>query len=264
MIKLHHTSFTDAQPLHGWTSQHAMREIWQNFKDGLAQTYKSQKISLQRSETGLITAVLVRTREQVGFIDTRNKGKLVVSQKGAVLSEQHLQLASSKRGKTTIGGHGEGFKVGINLLLRKKFQVTYAMPGKVWRFALRQTCPDADFRNMMVEEEKGPLRDDLYITIEGENAHLLFDPSIDLQLVTVTEQFDCPQGSLSYHTDPAFHGRVYIRGLFVNTDPQLKRLKLVVNLKTKISRDRYVPPKQIFPLSPPFFLPSYHLQCCSL
>jgi hypothetical protein len=207
-------------------------------------------------EVGLFTASLEQlpwgttaSVEQVGYVDFRNENKLAISQRGVVLGEQHLQLASSKRANK-IGGHGEGFKVGINLLLRSNFQATYAMSGKVWTFYLRKTCPGAGFRNLVVVEETGPAREDLFITIQGSGgARDLFQPDVDLRLVPVLQrQCDCKNGSLYYHPDSRYHGKVYVRGLFVAEDEHFRRLQLVVNLHTHVVRDRHELPSNTWQL----------------
>ncbi len=114
------TSFTDAQPIHGWTTEHALRELWQNFRDGVQSSFPNQVIELKKQDGVLLYhARLKNTGRQVGFLDCRKKDRLCISQENCVLTLEHLQLASSKHpAGGSIGGHGEGFKVAINLLLR--------------------------------------------------------------------------------------------------------------------------------------------------
>ena len=93
-------------------------------------------------------ARLKASGEQIGSLDCATMNRLVISQKKCVLGLEHLQLASEK--SSGIGGHGEGFKVGINLLLRMKYKVRYQMAGATWKFSLQNEMTQR-FKNMVVD-----------------------------------------------------------------------------------------------------------------
>lgn len=244
------TSFTDQQPAHGWEPKHALREFWQNFKDGLRERFcgqhKDLKIDMHAEPGNDVFKAYFGTRE-VGLVDVRTANQLVISQSQCILSLEALQLASFKRanndGGETIGGHGEGFKVGINLLLRHGFAVTYSMPFVTWYFSLQHVYSER-CRNMVVDivphDEE---RDDLQILVEGSGAHTLFDPEIDLQLTPELRlECECSSGSMYSCRYTHHFGRIYCRGLYVASDDDFKHLELVVNLNTHIARDRHLLP----------------------
>jgi len=211
------TSFTDQAPIHGWEPKHALREIWQNFRDGLRERFcsSSEKHNIVMNREGNAYFFATFGTEVVGSIDLRTPNKLIIYQSQCILGIEALQLASFKsdnKDKTqkTIGGHGEGFKVGINLLLRKGFKVTYKMPFESWMFSLKNAYTEK-CKNMCVEivpvsvfpsgtamssssssssstttttttTSALPQVDGLVIEIEGPNAHSLFDPEVDCSL----------------------------------------------------------------------------------
>lgn len=244
------SSFTDQQPAHGWTSQHALREFWQNFKDGLREQFCSNSKELQidmHAEPGNdVFKAYFGTRE-VGYINAQTPNQLEISQSHCILSLEALQLASFKRSDgengETIGGHGEGFKVGINLLLRHGFSVTYSMPFATWYFSLQNVYSDR-CRNMVIDiVPHDSERDDMLILIEGQSAHTLFDPETDLQLTPeLREECNCKSGSMYSSRFARHFGRIYCRGLYVASDDDFKHLELVVNLNSHIARDRHLLP----------------------
>jgi hypothetical protein len=145
------TSFTDSQPLHGWRIEDAVRELWQNYKDGVQTRFKC-KIDLRTvyNESNMLIRVSshLPSGEEVGSLDLSHPRQLILRQKYCMLNPGHLQLASGKRTSDgSIGGHGEGFKVGLNLLLRNNFEVDYKMPFCTWKFSLRNKY-SRNFRNM--------------------------------------------------------------------------------------------------------------------
>jgi hypothetical protein len=127
------TSLTDKQALQGWHKEHAAREFWQNMRDG----------TRERFGRGIRATMLDRKRVRladeagrtVASVDFSVDNSLRIVQQLAVLLPQHLQLASCKANPDDAAGcHGEGFKVGIVLLLRKGFSVTYRMHKQVKSF----------------------------------------------------------------------------------------------------------------------------------
>eukprot|EP00128_Syssomonas_multiformis_P008970 Colp12_sorted_trinity150504_noHs@35235 len=245
------TSFTDSMPMYGWTAEHCVRELWQNFRDGL-QVRFGPNIFIREAEPGYYEAVLPVSDKQVtvGLLDARSRNQLLLRQSQCVLTVQHLQMASGKGGTiNSIGGHGEGFKVGINILLRRGFAIEYIMPHYKWKFSL-QNFYSQDFRNMCVETLHSGDQDHMDIIITGPQAHTLFDQNIDIELtknihvVASTEH----HGSVLLAAEREKEGLVYCRGLFVASDKEIAELKISVNLDTQIARDRHLIPGNTWPL----------------
>ncbi|KAI8902801.1 hypothetical protein BC833DRAFT_571671 [Globomyces pollinis-pini] len=243
------TSFTDSQTLHGWKPEDSLREIWQNFKDGLKNTFH-EKVKLEIvDKMGDSCGIEGYVNDQkVGSVDLRNKDKISIRQKFCLLNESHLQLASSKgNGENTIGGHGEGFKVGINLLLRKGFKVTYQMPYCEWQFSLKHKY-SKKFKNMCVQIVKTNVDSDwLKIIIEGHEVRNLFHFDMDIDFSDGLKfQVGNLNGQIYLATKNAFRGSVYSRGLLIDKDKDLKTLGLAVDLNFLISRDRHLIPHDLW------------------
>lgn len=71
-------------------------------------------------------ATTVPGGKHVGSVDCRDENVLSIEQHECILAIENLQLTSTKGAGGEIGGHGEGFKLGINILLREGFRVKYA------------------------------------------------------------------------------------------------------------------------------------------
>jgi predicted metal-dependent hydrolase len=269
------TSFTDKQPLHGWTAEHAIRELWQNFKDGLRKTFGAVKFSRLEGSPNFYVGK-DSTGQIVGNVNCTELNQLVITQDQSILTIENLQLASVKQNDRDIGGHGEGFKLGINILLRQGYHVRYLMPQQDWIFELHERYAPG-MRNMTVQFNNAIDRDELIIVIEGPEASKLFNPLIDLDLVPYKYSL-CQSkkyGSVYSSSPPVsiistianndannaansaaniennnnnndlvspIAGFIYCRGLLVGVDEDLKNFKLVVNLEHQPSRDRHMVP----------------------
>ncbi len=96
------TSFTDAQPLHGWENVHAIRELWQNFRDGLHTRFGA-------GVTMHCTAARVfEARQGARVVGRLDCSRPDLFQLERILAIDCLNLASTKREEGDIGGHGEG------------------------------------------------------------------------------------------------------------------------------------------------------------
>jgi hypothetical protein len=230
------TSFTDKQPLHGWVKADAIREFWQNFKNGLSNTFEGADIRFS-VENDL---VLARAgQHELGRVDLRDRDSIVFTQKFCLLEESHLQLASFKS-KDSIGGHGEGFKVGINLLLRFNTTITYTMPFKTWKFSLKNVYGE-HFCNMVADIENINIdSDDMVIKISGRNIKAAFEVPMDIDLMNNFKCICSTNTGAVYVCDNAYHGNAYCRKLFVTRDFGLQRLQLAINLNMQVSRDRHL------------------------
>jgi hypothetical protein len=177
------TSFTDKQPLHGWEPMHALRELWQNFRDGLQASFGDVQFSRAPNDKDCYVArVKGEVDRYVGLVDCSDPNMLIIVQQQCILTIEHLQLASSKTSEVDRGGHGEGFKLGINILLRLGYTVKYVMPRQNWEFELKSVLTP-NFRNMCVRFADSEDRDELVILVAGANASRLFHPNLDIDLV---------------------------------------------------------------------------------
>ena len=263
------TNFTDCQPLIGWDTGHAMRELWQNFRDGLRARFSpAATVAVHRVHGNLYEARLAPSGRVVGSLAVDPVAEtLVLRQAECILGIECLDLASSKRGALgggaaggvdaaapdsevgAIGGHGEGFKLGINLLLCKGFSVRYEMADQTWEFSLSRER-STRHNNMCVDITKGPDRDELVITISGPGVDTLFDPDMDLDLYTPCVVLcDAPDAGQILRSPERtdMNGRVYCRRLFVGYDENLRALKVGVNLNLQIARDRHLVPNNMWP-----------------
>lgn len=240
------TSFTDSQPLHGWENVHAIREIWQNFRDGLHARFGPSVVMRRAGDERVYEAR--HGNRVVGRLDCSQNDRFHLTQYECVLPIDCLDLATTKHTEGAIGGHGEGFKLGINLLLCQGFSVVYSMAFERWTFVLRRVRGNRH-SNMCVDIEVAGDSDALDITIRGPGAHELFDPKLDLDLYLPRYEVTCdggPHGQI-LEADADMHGRVYCRRLFVGFDPDLRELNLGVNLNVPVARDRHLVPSGTWP-----------------
>jgi hypothetical protein len=273
------TSFSNAQPMHGWTKEHAIRELWQNLRDGVAVAFGAGRLepSFTRpcSAGGVpdaIGRVVLKLRGiVVGEVDASTPGVLTLRQRCGIICPRHLMLASAK-GESAAGAHGEGFKVAINLLLRHGFRVTFTMDEQCWVFEHR-AVHDAKVLNMVVVMSRtGEPRDDLLVTVSGPGAESLFKVSCDWDLLLASHmstESDVTDSALAVTSASAIPlcrdgsreelfiaagrlspltGSVYSKCLFVNIDTELSTLGLTANLNIRLDRDRH---------TLPYDLPSY-------
>jgi hypothetical protein len=115
-----------------------------------------------------------------------------------------------------------------------------------WTFYLKDVY-DGEMLNMCIKVTPAPASDRLVIKVVGPRAHKLFDPNVDWSMTVKHADFTTPRGTVAL-TAPASWGRVYSRGIFVAVDEVLKALRVAVNVRTQLSRDRHVLPDKPTPL----------------
>lgn len=260
------TSFSNSQPMHGWTAEHAVRELWQNLRDGVVASFD---MGVTDTLVPTITATTRRLAGRlelklggvaVGSVDACTADTLVFRQLYAVLQPRHLALSSVKDGNVNggraAGAHGEGFKVAVNFLLRRGFSVTYTMDRQRWSFEHR-ALHDADVRNMVVIMKHAEAREDLLIEIHGPGAGALFQLNSDWELMRASQSQSLARGAvlppvlrayreeLVVTADPTMVGRVYNKCLFVDRSDGIASLGLAVNLDLDLQRDRQALPANL-------------------
>ena len=107
------TSFSSAQPMVGWELPHAIRELWQNMRDGLTRAFGGAILVPTVGPTSTELRVSALPDPLVGSIAYDNPDTLVLRQRFAVLEVKHLLLASSKQSASdddAAGCHGEGLR----------------------------------------------------------------------------------------------------------------------------------------------------------
>ena len=259
----HASSFTNRQLMHGWDKSHAVRELWQNLRDGVKEAYSNGKgdvITTPRFEIARIT--LSVGGEDAAYVDWSAPGSLVLWQRYAVLKTQHLLLSSDKKDVRNehigyAGCHGEGFKVAINFLLGRGFRVTYEMDRQRWTFE-HVALPGTGVSKMEVSVHHTEIsRDHMIITIAGAGAGTLFDPNVDWDLfcaktLVLADPTALSDRSLGVHSQKLvltsaikMAGRTYNRGLFVAMSDELEKLGLCVNLDFDMQRDRHTLPSNL-------------------
>jgi hypothetical protein len=189
---------------------------------------------------------------QVGEVQIE-PNELRITQKYCFLEPYHLQLATTK-GRDSIGGHGEGFKVGINLLLRYGIRVSYDMPFCTWNFSLQKIYPPN--QNMVVDVVKNQTdRDEMIIKVSGAGVGSLFLEKMDVNFAFGLKILcSSSKGTIYLSTKNSFRGILYCRGLMVNEEPDLKTLSLSVDMDLLISRDRHLIPTALWMLHIPEIL----------
>jgi hypothetical protein len=115
-----------------------------------------------------------------------------------------------------------------------------------WTFYLKDAF-DGDMLNMCIKVTPAPASDHMIIEVVGRGAHNLFDPDIDWRLTAKQADFTSARGGVALTSDPAAWGRVYSRGIFVAVDEVLKALRVAVNVRTQLTRDRHVLPTHPHP-----------------
>ena len=211
------------QPMHGWTVQHAVRELWQNLRDGAAaafgpgpleMTFSASRCTLERllqdAEDRLEGGEEAEERYDDGEEEDREGDEFAVPLLGRIeLSCGGIRVGSinasaantliftqrfaalqprhlllaSSKSGAAAGAHGEGFKVAINLLLTRGFGVTYTMDGQRWRF-VHAPLHSEDVLTMVVEMTRTPVASpDLVIEVTGTRAGALFRLEQDWEVI---------------------------------------------------------------------------------
>lgn len=262
--------------MHGWTKEHAIRELWQNLRDGVASVFGEGRLTptFSGASAGLAGRIELQVDGvEVGFVDASARNTLVLQQRFAVLQPRHLALASVKTG-SAAGAHGEGavesdvrkcvslysrrldhsagFKVAINFLLNRGFRVVYRMDCQRWDFEYRP-LHDRTVQNMVVVMHSDSPRDEMLIEVSGPDAGALFRLENDWDLMRAKRALTgrLPPALRVYSeelvvtADTTLAGRVYNKSLFVASSDGLAALGVACNLALDLQRDRHALPANL-------------------
>ncbi|KIW81369.1 hypothetical protein Z517_04394 [Fonsecaea pedrosoi CBS 271.37] len=141
----------------GWGPRDAFREFYQNWKDGIIESFgvdphsikpifvrnDDEEIHITVSDNTTASMASRRGRP-LGYIRFQAKqGSLELTNFRAKLDRKHLDLGeTSKRGKKALaGGHGEGFKLAALVMRRNGHSVRFETNSFCWNFSFRGTRP---------------------------------------------------------------------------------------------------------------------------
>lgn len=164
---------------------------------------------------------------------------LRVENEGANLPLKALLLGhTSKTGNSElIGKFGEGLKLGILALVRAGHPVKIRNGGEVWTPSIeRSEVFDEDVLTFNIEKGREP-KNRVRVEIGGitkEAWEQMRECFLFLAKPKKDEQVETYQGTLLL--GPKYKGRVYVKGIFVQTDPELS---FGYNMKdAELDRDR--------------------------
>ncbi|KIW19323.1 hypothetical protein PV08_03617 [Exophiala spinifera] len=138
-----------------WGPEHAFRELYQNWKDGILSSFKldvnlfkpiikesklSINITVHAPQPTPGTSRRNQGSQLLGFITFKKKsGQLIMSNFQAMLERHHLILGhSTKRNDRKLAGfHGEGFKLAALIMVRDGYGMKYESNSQHWRFKLQ-------------------------------------------------------------------------------------------------------------------------------
>lgn len=212
-----------------------------------------------------------QSNEQTGFIRLqKNRGVLELCNHKAQLSRKWLEMgATSKRySKKLAGTHGEGFKVASLVMVRKGYQVRYESQNYYWnmlfgghekrllychlnpmketvvtkrklkdRKRIAQARPRGEVSNIWedVTVKIGKVYGAQGIPIEWNTFQEWIKICLPISLPKAVTKTD--HGDLIL--DPAFAGRLYIKGLYVDGSACFRTFKFAYNLyEGEMNRDR--------------------------
>lgn len=189
-----------------WTFVEAVRELFQNAIDN----------------------EITNPENNMYFNYAAEEGILRVGNKTSCLTLDTLLLGSSSKrdDKSTIGKHGEGYKIALMVLLRENKKVTVYNYGsrEIWDTKLvksrrfgNQLVPCV-FVNKTAVWKKAPSHD-LMIEIEGiteEEYSEIVDSNLHLQ-GDVGQVFEI-EGNGRVLLDDRYRGKVYVRGLYISSN----------------------------------------------
>jgi len=181
-----------------WAFKEGIRELLNNGRD--AEVRRAASLSASWSD---------------GWLRIRNIGTTLVL-------ENLLLGNSDKRGdEKTIGEHGEGLKTGVGALIRAGHRVAIRTGGEVWTPAIEQSVtfnaevlvfyitPANRFSNRVIVE----------IECAKEQWEEIKDRFLYLARTTEDDRIETSAGTLL--CAPRFKGRLYVKGVYVQTVPDL-------------------------------------------
>ncbi|KAJ9616490.1 hypothetical protein H2200_000209 [Cladophialophora chaetospira] len=238
-----------------WLPKHAFREFYQNWRDGLVESFKLDpralqptfdtnnqrevRITMSRVET---SSTGVQTSKLAGYIIfNARRGSVEMTNFNAKLERKHLRGGgTNKRGKPQFaGGHGEGFKLAALVLRRSGYDVRFETTSFCWKFKLhdqlkcRLTVPTTRFTQdqqaLRSESEFAPdITKDMTVRISKSRDRSDPWPSQKVteedfrEWMKISIDLHRPEEGDVVHTvhgdlilDPDFRGRVYLKGLLL-------------------------------------------------
>lgn len=215
-------------------------------------------------EEWLATATIPPDDRVVGFVRfLRSKGTVEISNFDAYLPRCALDLGVSTRAtdEKQAGTHGEGFKVGALVMLRKGYQVRYEASKFYWTFAFGGTnkkhlfchlTPASASKTTAVDDD-GPRTTDAHISKDvtvmigkvTSKAGKKVEEAEFFDWIRVFLSFEEPQsmvrtsvGDLIF--DKELSGRMYLKGLYLGDSASSKSVKHSYNFYDgEINRDRH-------------------------
>ena len=267
-----------------WTEDDALRELVQNFIDGIQVAFgcQSRDDIIVMTADFLIQRVIdefkdrgihdfVNTKKGQGekgtpvleqawnfYVDSRIpderrvyagtiavfEKEIVIHQEQCVLSERHLMFQSDKS-NGLAGGFGEGFKLGILVLLKSGAEVYYDMHGQRWIFGLTQ-ARDSLHKTFVIDcKEDANRSHSMQIRIVKDSGFFGSPTTMTLKqsfMILDKGSFvgdTIPALSGQFYKSPFRGGSVYVNGILVQKSDILRRLKLALGLENQaLNRDR--------------------------
>ena len=208
-----------------WDLQDALREFIQNAID--------QSVVLEDNEMS---------------IDYDGNNVLSICNKSSILKKNSLLLGctSKKDSKETIGQFGEGYKIALLVLTRlgKKVVIYNYGNKEIWtaKFVKSRRYEGEKILTVYVETlklwEKAP-DNNLTIEIEGINAEdykYLVVRTLQLQTAYKRNMLECHRGNILL--DDKFKGKIFVNGLYINTNSRLNHGYDIKPEFLTIGRDR--------------------------
>ncbi|KDQ13404.1 hypothetical protein BOTBODRAFT_33709 [Botryobasidium botryosum FD-172 SS1] len=244
-----------------WTPQAGVRELIQNWYDGIIQMSNKAPIDLifkeKEQKSGLVFDATCDERPlgRISWTLSDSSNKLTLTNYATKLDKDVVLMgASSKRNTTSelqrhlIGGHGEGMKIGINALLRKGSQVRYETNKEIWIFKYEQN-PVIRKETMVVRfraTNNVRAREDTTVHVERISPEVVaFDNFLFLRpprdrLESSDSEVAAQRGCILL--DAQHHSRLYCKGILVRSDTSARGLRYGVNILTQIQlgRDREI------------------------
>ncbi|EED22724.1 hypothetical protein TSTA_062120 [Talaromyces stipitatus ATCC 10500] len=238
-----------------WTSAHAFREFYQNWKDAIIQSYNLKSMDFnpdladkkdeilitihRHSPTGLVEDCMgyIRFKKETGTVEFTNFG--------AILARNCLEMGYSTKTEDArlAGRYGEGLKVAALVMRRNGYHVRICSNSRFWNFGFRGKSKNEFYYqlNRASESRVHTLRtafnnahesgtarkmspniwEDVSVTvgqIRGHGQPVDLDTFANWLEVTIDLHHPCKLVCTLYGKlilDPAYAGQLYVKGLRV-------------------------------------------------
>lgn len=200
-MRIELTIKTDYMP--SWGLWEGVRELVQNAKDG--ETQLRAKMTVEHDPA---TSTLTITND------------------GATLPHDALLLGhTTKLGdKNAIGQFGEGLKIGLLAIARAGHAVTIRNGGELWTpVMVKSPAFGCEVLAVDVTPTKGDRAARLSVTVGGVDAATWADYRVRFLFLAKPNKDEAVRTSTgSLLTGERFRGRLYVKGIFVQHDPELR------------------------------------------